>query len=134
MEIFADTPFTVLGFPCNQFGLQEPEEDHETLNVLKYVRPGGGFMPKFPVFSKLEVNGVGEDALFTFLKDSCPCVNPVIGDPKKLYWSPIKVNDIRWNFEKFLVLANGVPYKRYELNTPIKEVERDIAGLLKILR
>lgn len=38
------------------------------LNILKYVRPGGGFVPKFPVFSKVEVNGLNEDPLFTFLK------------------------------------------------------------------
>ncbi|KAI4892458.1 hypothetical protein NFI96_000743 [Prochilodus magdalenae] len=41
-----------------------------------------------------------------------PSINPVVGDIKKLYWSPIKANDIRWNFEKFLITADGVPYKR----------------------
>uniref|UniRef100_A0A3Q4H7R7 Glutathione peroxidase n=1 Tax=Neolamprologus brichardi TaxID=32507 RepID=A0A3Q4H7R7_NEOBR len=111
MEMFGHLNFTVLGFPCNQFGLQSPEVNHEMLNILKYVRPGGGFMPKFPVFSKVEVNGLNEDPLFTFLKESLPFVNPVIGDIKKFYWSPIKVNDIRWNFEKFLITANGMPFK-----------------------
>uniref|UniRef100_A0A7N8YLX5 Glutathione peroxidase n=1 Tax=Mastacembelus armatus TaxID=205130 RepID=A0A7N8YLX5_9TELE len=103
MEMFGDLNFTVLGFPCNQFGLQSPEVNHETLNILKYVRPGGGFVPKFPVFGKVEVNGLNEEPLFTYLKESLPFVNPVIGDMKKFYWSPIKVNDIRWNFEKFLI-------------------------------
>lgn len=42
--------------------------NHETLNILKYVRPGGGFVPKFPVFGKVEVNGLNEDSLFTYLK------------------------------------------------------------------
>lgn len=42
--------------------------NHETLNILKYVRPGGGFVPKFPVFGKVEVNGLNEDPLFTYLK------------------------------------------------------------------
>uniref|UniRef100_A0A3Q4H7S8 Glutathione peroxidase n=1 Tax=Neolamprologus brichardi TaxID=32507 RepID=A0A3Q4H7S8_NEOBR len=108
--MFGHLNFTVLGFPCNQFGLQSPGKvNHEMLNILKYVRPGGGFMPKFPVFSKVEVNGLNEDPLFTFLKESLPFVNPVIGDIKKFYWSPIKVNDIRWNFEKFLITAN-VPF------------------------
>uniref|UniRef100_A0A672YK24 Glutathione peroxidase 9 n=1 Tax=Sphaeramia orbicularis TaxID=375764 RepID=A0A672YK24_9TELE len=108
MEMFGDLNFTVLGFSCNQFGLQSPEVNHETLNVLKYVRPGGGFEPKFPVFAKVEVNGLNEEPLFTYLKESLPFVNPVIGDLRKFYWSPIKVNDIRWNFERFLITADGV--------------------------
>lgn len=40
-------------------------------------------------------------------------MNPLIGDIKKFYWSPIKVNDIRWNFEKFLITADGTPFRRY---------------------
>uniref|UniRef100_A0A8C4SWR1 Glutathione peroxidase n=1 Tax=Erpetoichthys calabaricus TaxID=27687 RepID=A0A8C4SWR1_ERPCA len=117
MDKFTGASFTILGFPCNQFGLQEPEENYETLNVLKYVRPGGGFIPRFQVFGKLEVNGADEHPLFTFLKESCSFVNPFIGDPKRLYWSPMKVSDIRWNFEKFLILPNGVPFKRSRLLT-----------------
>lgn len=45
--------------------------NHETLNILQYVRPGGGFVPKFPVFGKVEVNGLNEDPLFTYLKVLC---------------------------------------------------------------
>ncbi|MEQ2283660.1 hypothetical protein AMECASPLE_013775 [Ameca splendens] len=111
MEMFGNLNFTVLGFPCNQFGLQSPEVNEEMLNVLKYVRPGGGFVPKFPVFAKIEVNGLNEEPLFTYLKESLPFVNPLIGDIKKFYWSPIRVNDIRWNFEKFLINADGTPFK-----------------------
>jgi hypothetical protein len=44
------------------------EVNHETLNLLKYVRPGGGFVPKFPVFGKIEVNGLNEEPLFAYLK------------------------------------------------------------------
>lgn len=44
------------------------EVNHETLNILKYVRPGGGFVPKFPVFGKVEVNGLNEEPLFAYLK------------------------------------------------------------------
>ncbi|KAG7247136.1 hypothetical protein CRUP_035415, partial [Coryphaenoides rupestris] len=111
MEMFGGLQFTVLGFCCNQFGLQSPEVNSETLNLLKYVRPGGGFVPKFPVFGKVEVNGLNEEPLFTYLKECLPFVNPVIGDMNKFYWSPISVNDIRWNFEKFLIAADGVPLK-----------------------
>lgn len=44
------------------------EVNEEMLNILKYVRPGGGFVPKFPVFAKVEVNGLNEEPLFTYLK------------------------------------------------------------------
>ncbi|KAG1955324.1 glutathione peroxidase [Pimephales promelas] len=131
MDTYGGLNFTVLGFPCNQFGLQAPEENHEILNVLQYVRPGAGFLPQFPVFSRIEVNGADEHPLYAFLKETLPFVNPVIGDIRKLYWSPIKVNDIRWNFEKFLITADGVPYKRYDLHCPFEELDRDITALLR---
>ena len=61
--------FTVLGFPCNQFGLQEPGTNaYELKNGLKFVRPGHGFKPKFPIFGKIDVNGKKEHKLYTFLK------------------------------------------------------------------
>lgn len=47
------------------------EVNEEMLNVLKYVRPGGGFVPTFPVFAKIEVNGLNEEPLFTYLKVCC---------------------------------------------------------------
>ncbi|XP_067876853.1 glutathione peroxidase 3-like isoform X1 [Heterodontus francisci] len=129
MDKLSQSSFTVLGFPCNQFGQQDPEKDDETLNVLKFVRPGGNFVPKFPIFGKIEVNGEKEHPLYTFLKDSCPFVNPIIGDPMRLHWSPLKVSDIRWNFEKFLVDVDGQPYKRYDLSTPFDIIEDDIMTL-----
>uniref|UniRef100_A0A8B9HTN8 Glutathione peroxidase 9 n=1 Tax=Astyanax mexicanus TaxID=7994 RepID=A0A8B9HTN8_ASTMX len=89
------------------------KENHETMDVLRCVRPGGGFIPKFPIFSKIEVNGITEEPLFSYLKECLPSNNPLIGEIKKLYWSPIKDSDIRWNFEKFLITADGKPYRRY---------------------
>ncbi|XP_069468276.1 glutathione peroxidase 3-like [Ambystoma mexicanum] len=130
MRTLKDAPFTVLGFPCNQFGLQTPEENKETLNVLKYVRPGQGFSPDFPIFAKVEVNGLKEHPLYTFLKESCSFVNPTIGDTDRLHWSPLKVSDVRWNFEKFLVDAEGIPQKRYDLKTSFEVIEKDICMLL----
>jgi len=103
----------VIGFPSNNFGLQEPAKDPEILNGVKHVRPGGGFVPNFPLTTKGDVNGDNEHPLFTFLKGSCP--NPVerLGDPKSLYWSPIRQSDLIWNFEKFLIGRDGQPIKRY---------------------
>lgn len=61
--------FEVLAFPCNQFGYQEPGENkYEIMNCLKYARPGYGYAPNFPIFSKIEVNGKDEIGLFTHLK------------------------------------------------------------------
>ena len=58
----------VLGFPCSQFAHQEPGADNEIMNGLKYVRPGGGFVPNFTLFSKLDVNGAHEDAFYSWVK------------------------------------------------------------------
>lgn len=57
----------VLGFPSAQFAHQEPGKDSEIMNTLKYVRPGNGFVPKFTMFSKLDVNGATADKLFAWL-------------------------------------------------------------------
>lgn len=61
----------ILGFPCNQFGFQEPGENkYEIMNGLHYVRPGHGFVPNFPLFKKRDVNGEKEDEIYTFFKVS----------------------------------------------------------------
>uniref|UniRef100_A0AAY4E2W5 Glutathione peroxidase n=1 Tax=Denticeps clupeoides TaxID=299321 RepID=A0AAY4E2W5_9TELE len=97
--------FVVLGFPCNQFGKQEPGENHEILPTLQYVRPGNGFVPNFELFEIGDVNGLYEQGLFTFLKVSV--------ETDLLFWEPLKVNDIKWNFEKFLVGPDGKPVMRW---------------------
>lgn len=64
-------PLEIIGVPCNQFGLQEPgESEEEVLNGLKYVRPGKGYSPNFPLTEKVDVNGKQQDKMFTFLKVS----------------------------------------------------------------
>ena len=61
----------IVGFPCNQFGFQEPGENkYEIMNGLKYVRPGNGFVPNFPLFEKRDVNGEKENEIYTFFKVS----------------------------------------------------------------
>lgn len=64
MIYFSIDLFTILNF--STFWISE--ENEETLDILKYVRPGGEFVPRFPIFAKVEVNGLSEDPLFTFLK------------------------------------------------------------------
>uniref|UniRef100_A0A673SUB7 Glutathione peroxidase n=1 Tax=Suricata suricatta TaxID=37032 RepID=A0A673SUB7_SURSU len=124
----------VLGFPCNQFGKQEPGKNSEILSGLKYVRPGGGFVPSFQLFEKGDVNGENEQKIFTFLKNSCPPTSELLGSPDQLFWKPMKVHDIRWNFEKFLVGPDGVPVMRWFHKAPISTVRADILEYLKQLK
>uniref|UniRef100_A0A914AC48 Glutathione peroxidase n=1 Tax=Patiria miniata TaxID=46514 RepID=A0A914AC48_PATMI len=120
----------ILAFPCNQFRLQEPGSNSEIMPLLQHVRPGGGYVPNFPMFEKLEVNGESEHALYTRLKSVCPPVKIDIGDPEQMFWSPIRVGDITWNFQKFLIDAEGVPYKRYNPSVIPDQLKDDIELLI----
>ena len=130
---------TVLGFPCNQHGHQTQEKDFEILDVLKHVRPGGGYEPNFEMFSKIDVNGAGEHAVFSFLKGALPFpvddvggegADFVVHDVQKLIWTPVRRGDITWNFEKFLINQSGVPVRRYSPKFPTKDCAADIEKLI----
>jgi len=120
----------VLAFPCNQFLLQEPEANEQIYEMLKYVQPGGGFVPNFPMHAKVEVNGAKAHPLFVRLKRACPAVKEEIGDPANFFWSPISNNDITWNFQKFLIDADGIPVKRYDPAILPSMLKTDIDKLL----
>jgi glutathione peroxidase len=101
----------VLGFPCNQFGAQEPGAAAEI----------GAFCEKnygvtFPLFAKIDVNGSAAHPLFKHLKSAAP---GLMGSEA-----------IKWNFTKFLVKKDGTVYKRYAPQTEPKELMRDIEKLL----
>lgn len=121
---------TILGFPCNQFGKQEPGKNHEIPPALKFVRPGNGFVPNFLLFEKGDVNGRNEQGVFTFLKNSCPPVGDLLGNPASMFWEPVKLSDIKWNFEKFLVGPDGKPVKRWHPSVNISGVKADIRKYL----
>uniref|UniRef100_A0A8C9VQ09 Glutathione peroxidase n=1 Tax=Scleropages formosus TaxID=113540 RepID=A0A8C9VQ09_SCLFO len=126
-EELKDNGFTILGFPCNQFGKQEPGSDQEILSGLMHVRPGNGFLPNFVLFQKGDVNGLNEQKVYTFLKNSCPPVGESFGNPTgRLFWEPLKVNDIKWNFEKFLVGPDGKPVMRWFPRVSVSDVRADI--------
>ncbi|KAG8438928.1 hypothetical protein GDO86_005204 [Hymenochirus boettgeri] len=128
-----DSELVILGFPCNQFGLQEPGRNDEILNGLKCVRPGGNFVPNFHLFQKGDVNGQNEQKIYTFLKNSCPPIGNSFGNAvNRLFWTPIKVNDVKWNFEKFLVGPDGRPVRRWLSRTPVSQVKRDILSYMKL--
>uniref|UniRef100_A0A3P8WFD6 Glutathione peroxidase n=2 Tax=Cynoglossus semilaevis TaxID=244447 RepID=A0A3P8WFD6_CYNSE len=117
---------TILGFPSNQFGKQEPGAKQEILPGLKHVRPGNGFVPNFQLFEKCDVNGENEAEVYTFLKSSCPPVGESFGDTSRLFWQPLKISDIKWNFEKFLVGPDGKPVMRWHPSVEISMVRADI--------
>lgn len=133
----------ILGFPCNQFGHQCYEKDFELLNTLKYVRPGDGYEPKFQIMTKSEINGDKQEALWTFLKESIPYpyddrggtgsdfIYQLQPNDKPIQWSPVRRNDVSWNFEKFLIDQNGIPVKRYSPKFENKDMIPDIDLLLK---
>uniref|UniRef100_A0A8C4T8L4 Glutathione peroxidase n=2 Tax=Erpetoichthys calabaricus TaxID=27687 RepID=A0A8C4T8L4_ERPCA len=122
--------FAILGFPSNQFGLQEPGNNEEILQGLKYVRPGKDYVPNFQLFQKGLVNGQNEQKVFTFLKSACPPAGDNFGDTKKLFWEPLKINDIKWNFEKFLVGPDGKPVKRWHPRVSVNVVKKEIQQYL----
>lgn len=93
----------VLGFPCNQFGKQEPGTDEE---ILEFAT--SNYDVDFPMFSKIDVNGDDAAPLYKWLESEQP------GDGESA--------DITWNFEKFLVDAKGNVVKRWEPTTTPEEI------------
>jgi glutathione peroxidase len=93
-ERFADQGFSVVGFPCNQFGGQEPGSAEE---ISEFCSTTYGVT--FPMFSKIEVNGPGRHAVYTELT--------ALADAEG------EAGDIQWNFEKFLVGPDGKAVARF---------------------
>ena len=107
---FKDRGLVVLGFPCNQFGNQEPETN-DTIEEVCRINHG----VTFQLTEKVEVNGVNEHPIFAYLKN------------KK---GGIFGNRIKWNFTKFLIDRNGKPVKRYAPTVAPQRIEKDILKLL----
>ena len=108
---YEEKGFSVLAFPCNQFGNQEPGNNNEIQEFCSL-----NFQTSFPVMSKIDVNGENADPLFNYLKS----------EKKGLLGS----KGIKWNFTKFLVDQNGEVIKRYSPNTEPKDIAQDIENLL----
>ncbi|MCL4147230.1 UNVERIFIED_CONTAM: hypothetical protein GTU68_064062 [Idotea baltica] len=115
-ETYAGEDFVILAFPCNIFGLLEPGSGYdEIMNGITYVRPGGGFIPNITLFEKIEVNGDNEHPLYTWLKSYCSYCDTTY--KTDLFYTPQRIGDIYWNFEKFLIGRDGKPYTRYHPKT-----------------
>ncbi len=108
---YKDQGFVVLGFPCNQFGRQEPgsESDIEEFCQLNYG-------VSFPMFAKIDVNGDDADPLFKYLKNS---QKGILGSEK-----------IKWNFTKFLVNRDGKVIARFASTVKPENLIKDIEKLL----
>jgi glutathione peroxidase len=108
---YAKRGLAVLGFPCNQFGAQEPGDEGEIAAFCER-----NFGVTFPLFSKIDVNGDNADPLFAYLKKEKP---GLLGSEA-----------IKWNFTKFLVDAKGNVVERYAPKTEPKELTGAIEKLL----
>jgi len=133
-ELNEDEFFDIVAFPTSHFLLQEPGRNDEIMNLLQYVRPGGGFIPNYRVAAKAEVNGANEEGLYTFLKGACPGPTERLGETSTFYWTPIRQYDITWNFEKFLIDHEGKPVRRYNPVTSPLNVKDDIVELIEIAK
>ena len=101
----------VLGFPCNQFGAQEPGNAEEIASFCSLT-----YDVTFPVFAKVDVNGPAADPFYEHLKKAAP---GLMGS-----------TSIKWNFTKFLIDRAGNVVRRYAPQTKPEEIERDIEALL----
>lgn len=112
-QSFKEHGFVVLGFPCNQFGQQEPEENPAIAAFCKL-----NYGVSFPMFEKIDVNGKQAHPLFQYLKTQAPGV--------------LGTKAIKWNFTKFLVGTDGKVIKRYPPITSPASIRRDIESMLQI--
>ena len=110
-EQYAAQGFTVLGFPCNQFGSQDPGSNEE---IGAFCRQNYGVT--FPMMAKIEVNGDGADPLYKWLKAQAP---GILGSEA-----------IKWNFTKFLIGRDGQVIKRYAPQDEPATLTADIEAAL----
>ena len=103
--------FSVLGFPCNQFGGQEPGTEAKILEFCTLH-----YEVSFPMYGKVEVNGEGTHPLYAHLKSAAP---GLLGS-----------ESLKWNFTKFLVDREGRVVRRYAPTDSPESIEKDIEALL----
>jgi glutathione peroxidase len=106
-----DRGLVVVGFPCNQFGAQDPGSDGEIASFCEV-----NYGVSFPMMAKVEVNGPGTDPVWSWLKSSAPGV--------------LGTEAIKWNFTKFLVGRDGKVKKRYAPDVTPERLRADIEAEL----
>ncbi len=108
---FKNQGLVILGFPCNQFGFQEPGSDSDIQQFCSMT-----YNVTFPVLGKVDVNGASASPIYQFLKDQAPGL--------------LGIELIKWNFTKFLVGKDGKVIKRYAPNTEPVDIASDIEKAL----
>ena len=111
-EKYRDRGFAILGFPCNQFGGQEPGNENQIKEFC-----GTKYRVNFPLFAKIDVNGKKAHPLYRYLVTAKP----------GFLWN----KRIKWNFTKFLIDRQGNPVKRYAPARKPEAIEADILKLLE---
>lgn len=109
---YAPLGFVVLGFPCNQFGKQEPGSAEEIAQTC-FIN----YEVSFPIFEKVDVNGSSAHPIFRYLKNELP---------------GLMGGRIKWNFTKFLIGRDGKPLKRFAPFTTPEKMEAIILSALQI--
>jgi glutathione peroxidase len=110
-EEYQDKGLVVLGFPCDQFGHQEPGDAEEIKNFCSL-----NYDVKFPLYEKVEVNGANAHPLWKWLKKEKPGL--------------LGMEAVKWNFTKFLVGKDGKVLKRYAPTDTPEKIEKDLATLI----
>lgn len=108
---YEDKGLVILGFPCDQFGHQEPGDEAEIQSFCSMT-----YDVSFPMFAKIEVNGPGAHPLYQHLKAEAPGL--------------LGTEGVKWNFTKFLVDRSGKVVKRYAPTDKPEAIEPDIVALL----
>lgn len=108
---YKDQGLMVVGFPCNQFGEQEPGSDEQIQNFCDLT-----YKVTFPVMAKIDVNGKNTDPLYEWLKETAPGL--------------LGIEAIKWNFTKFLIDKEGQVVDRYAPQTEPKSIAEDIEETL----
>lgn len=110
-QSYKDKGFLILGFPCNQFGAQEPGDETEIKNFCSLT-----YEVTFPMFAKVDVNGEHAHPLFSALKSAAPGI--------------LGTEGIKWNFTKFLVNSSGAVVKRYAPQDKPESMASDIEAAI----
>ncbi|CAI4277121.1 AAC_HP2_G0004140.mRNA.1.CDS.1 [Saccharomyces cerevisiae] len=108
---YQDKGFVILGFPCNQFGKQEPGSDEQITELCQL-----NYGVTFPIMKKIDVNGSNADSVYNYLKSQKAGL--------------LGFKGIKWNFEKFLVDSNGKVVQRFSSLTKPSSLDQEIQSLL----
>lgn len=103
---YKDEGLVILGFPCNQFGNQEPGDSEDIAEVCQI-----NYGVSFQMMEKIEVNGKNTHPVYEYLKGAV---------------GPKLIKMIKWNFTKFLIDQNGIPVKRYAPTVAPRDIEEDL--------